>query len=120
MGIASTAELGKNGPLAALVGKDRFLWLKVSLVAGLVVALYFRVLPDLAMDWWNDPGSSHGMLIPPFALYIAWVRRSLTLAQPAVPDARGLWLTVFACVMLLVGILGAEFFLTRTSFVVLL
>jgi exosortase len=120
MGIASTAELGKNGPLAAVDGKHRFPWLKVSLLAGLVVALYFRVLPDLAMDWWNDPGSSHGMLIPPFALYIAWMRRSLTLAQPNVPDARGLWLTVLACVMLLVGILGAEFFLTRTSFVVLL
>ena len=92
----------------------------VSVVAGLIIALYFRVLPDLALDWWNDPGSSHGMLIPPLALYVAWIRRSVTLAEPATADARGLWLTLVACLMLLVGILGAEFFLTRTSFVVLL
>src|SRR5579863_1639950 len=120
MGSATTVELGENSPLAAVGGKDRFLWLKVSLVTGLVIALYFRVLPNMAMDWWNDPGSSHGMLIPPFALYIAWMRRSATLAEPVVPDVRGIWLTMLACLMLIVGILGAEFFLTRASFVVLL
>jgi len=120
MGSVTTAELGQKSPLAAVGGNSRFLWLKVTLVAGLVVALYFRVLPGMALDWWNDPGSSHGMLIPPFALYLAWMRRSLTLAEPAVPDARGIWLTLLACLMLIVGILGAEFFLTRASFVVLL
>ena len=120
MGSTTTAELGEKSPLAAEGRKDHFFWLKVSLVSGLVIALYFRVLPDMAMDWWNDPSASHGILIPPFALYIAWTRRSLTMAEPVVPDFRGIWLTMSACLMLIVGILGAEFFLTRASFVVLL
>lgn len=73
----------------------------------------------MAQDWWDDPGSSHGILIPPVAVYIAWLRRDLTLAQPAFPDSRGLWLTLSACLMLLVGTLGAEFFLARASFVLI-
>jgi len=113
-------ELGDDGPPVTEGANDRFLWFKASLVAGLVIALYARVLSDLALDWWIDPGSSHGMLIPPIAIYIAWLRRRSTLATPPSADARGLWLTLLACLMLLVGILGAEFFLTRTSFVVLL
>ncbi len=120
MGSTTTTELGQNHPLAADGARDRFFWFKAALVAALVIALYFRILPDLAMDWWTDPGSSHGMLIPPLALYIAWMARHRTLAEPAVPDVRGLGLTLVSCVMLLVGILGAEFFLTRASFVLLL
>jgi exosortase len=121
MGSATTtAEFDQNPPLAAAGGRDRLFWMKAGVVGALILTLYYHVLPDLAMDWWNDPGSSHGMLIPPFALYIAWLGRARTLAEPAVPDPRGLWLTLLSCLMLLVGILGAEFFLTRASFVLLL
>ncbi len=74
----------------------------------------------MVKDWLDDPGASHGILIPPVAVYIAWMRRHLTLAEPAFPDLRGVWLTLSACLMLLVGILGAEYFLTRASFVLLL
>ena len=115
MGATTIAETD----FPASPGKSLWLWLKASLVAGLVVALYFHILPDMAKDWWNDPGASHGILIPPVALYIAWLRRDLTLAQPAFPDLRGLWLTLTACLTLLLGILGAEYFLTRASFVLL-
>ena len=117
MGATTIAEAGRNYPLP---GRRLWVWLYVGLVAGLTVALYFRILPDMAKDWWDDPGSSHGILIPPVALYIAWLRRDLTLAEPAVPDFRGLWMTLAACLMLLTGTLGAEYFLTRASFVLLL
>ena len=117
MGATTVAEAGRNYPLP---GNMLWPWLYASLVAGLTVALYFHILPDMAKDWWDDPGSSHGILIPPVALYIAWLRRDATLAEPAVPDLRGLWVTLSACLMLLTGTLGAEYFLTRTSFVLLL
>jgi exosortase len=120
MGTTTFAETGRYDPPTTPPRPSRWLWLQVGLVVGLIVALYFRIIPDMVKDWLDDPGASHGLLIPPVALYIAWVRKDLTLAEPAFPDLRGLWLTLSACFTLLVGILGAEYFLTRASFVLLL
>lgn len=113
-------ETGLDDQLPPPSGRSPWLWLSAGLVVSLIVALYFRILPDMVEDWWDDPGASHGILIPPVALYIAWLRRGLTLAEPAWPDLRGLWLTLGACLTLLLGTLGAEYFLTRASFVLLL
>ncbi len=119
MDTAIIADARGNHQLAPPSGGSRWFWISAVLVAGLMVLMYFRVLPEMAKDWWDDPAFSYGMLIPPVALYIAWLQRDLTLAQPAFPDFRGLWLIFSACVMLLVGTLGAEFFLSRASFVLL-
>src|SRR5579872_3803357 len=95
-------------------------YLKAGVLAGLVCLLYRLVLIDLAKDWWNEPALSYGMLIPPLVVYVAWLRRDQVLAFAAIPDRRGVFLTAFACVLFLLGKLGAEFFLMRISFVVLL
>src|SRR5947209_4977464 len=95
-------------------------WIQVAVVAGLVCALYIQIIADLAAEWWTEPAASYGMLIPPFALYIAYVRRTITFAIPARPDLAGLWLTSLGCVILLLGKLAGEFFLARGSFVIVL
>ena len=59
--------------------------------------LFGAVLIDMARDWWNVPAWSQGMLLPPLALYIAWLNRDRTLALPVAPDRRGLLVTVAAC-----------------------
>jgi exosortase len=82
--------------------------------------MYAPVLASLARDWWMDEGSSYGMLIPPLAGYIAWMRRKHLLSIPSSQDARGIVLVLLSCVMFLVGKLGAEFFLTRVSTVLLI
>jgi exosortase len=92
----------------------------MGVVGGLLAGLYYSVVPAMVITWWNDPGYSHGLLIPPLALYIAWLHREEILAQPAVGDGRGLWLTAAGCVLYLLGKLGAEFFLMRGSMVVAL
>jgi exosortase len=96
------------------------LWLKVSVITALVGFLFFAVLADMAHDWWTEPALSQGMLLPPVALYFAWVHRKRTFAQAATPDARGLTLTALACVMFVAGKFASEDFTTRISFVVLL
>jgi len=95
-------------------------WAKIALVAGLLGTLYGQVLAALAGDWWNDPAYSHGLLIPPLALYLAWGRRALLVSEPAAGENRGLLLTAAGCLLFLAGRLGAEFFITRVSLVVLL
>jgi len=96
------------------------LWLPWLLVVGLIVALYGHVFAELARDWWSDPNASHGLLVPPLAAYIAWKRRRLTLAAPAELDWRGLFWIAGGCLVLLAGKLGAEYFLTRISIVIIL
>ncbi len=94
--------------------------LPVAVVTALLVALYWDVVSDMAMVWWTDPAYSHGLLIPPLALYIAWIQKDDILAAPVRPSPWGLWLTGLGCLVLLAGKLGAEFFLTRESLVIIL
>lgn len=94
--------------------------LKIALITGLVGILYAWTLGDMAYAWWIFPNFSQGMLIPPLALYLTWQNRSQTLALPVKPDSRGAFLLFFSSVLFLAGHLGAEYFLPRISFVLLL
>ena len=95
-------------------------WMKAAAIAGLLVALYHGVLAEMAVDWWTEPAWSQGLLIPPLAGYVAWLRRRETLEIAPQEDLRGVWLTAAGCLLFLLGNLGAEFFLSRMSFVILL
>lgn len=94
--------------------------LKIGILTALICVLFSAVLIDMARDWWNDPALSQGMLLPPLALYIAWIHRRHTFGYPAIPDYRGLLLTAAACLTFLLGKFASEFFLMRFSFVILL
>lgn len=87
---------------------------------ALMAALFVSVLADMANDWWTEPAWSQGMLLPPLALYIAWIQRHRILQSAVIPDGRGIFLTGFACATYVLGRLASEFFLTRISFVILL
>ena len=95
-------------------------WVITAAIGALIVALFADVLADLASDWWTQSEFSYGMLIPPIALYIAYLQRETTFAFPAQRSLQGLWLVGLACVLFLTGKLAGEFFLTRISFVILL
>src|SRR5712691_10553273 len=119
MGTAISPSLG-NAQAPRSGRKAQLFWLQVAVLVALVTVLYGYVLMDLAQDWWTEPSLSHGLLIPPLALYLAWTRRAETFAQPAAAENRGLWLVAGACLLYLLGKLGAEYFLPRMSFVILL
>ena len=95
-------------------------WIAIVATVGLMAFLFADVLADLASEWWTQEEASYGMLVPPMALYIAWLRRNTTLAFPATPTIRGLWLVAFGCLVFMSGKLAGEFFLARISFVVVL
>jgi exosortase len=89
-------------------------------IGGLLFHLYGGVLAYMASDWWNYEAHSQGMLLPPLALYIAWLQKERIFSHPAVPDRRGLLLTCAGCLTYLFGSLASEFFMTRISFVIVL
>lgn len=93
---------------------------KALAVTALVYMLFWDVLSYMASDWWNYDAYSQGMLLPPLALYIAWLQRRRILSLPADRDWRGLLVTGAACAAYLIGKLASEFFLMRISFVVLI
>ena len=114
---AATADPG----FETLVNRNRYLLpAKIGSLLVLTAILYGSVLADLAKDWWTEPNLSYGLLIPPLALYIAWVGRSATLAIQPESDSRGLFLIAASCVLYILGKLGSEFFLPRISFVLLI
>ena len=99
---------------------DVSIWIKSAILLGLIWILFWDVLVEMAKDWWNFDSYSQGMLLPPLAIYVAWLNRERTLSIAANSDPRGLLLTGIACLMYVVGQIASEFFVTRMSFVVLI
>jgi len=87
------------------------------LVLGAGAWLYSGVIARLVQDWAHDDNYSHGFLIVPLALYFAWERRRQLQALTPRPSIRGLVIVMAGLAVLIVGILGAEFFLTRASLI---
>jgi exosortase D (VPLPA-CTERM-specific) len=92
-----------------------------KLLAGLALflacfaILYRNVIADLIHDWSINDNYSHGFLIVPIALYLAWERRGKFASAEARPSSLGLIVLIGSLIMLAVGILGVEFYVTRLS-----
>jgi exosortase len=92
----------------------------ILVFAGVLAVLYSVVLRDLALTWWDDPNYSHGFLVPVFSGWLIWQRRQALLALEARGHWIGLPLLAAGVVALVLGDVGAEFFLMRSSLVVIL
>lgn len=93
-------------------------WLLGLLV--LLAGLYWKIVPDMVMDWYRDDNYSHGFLVPFIAGYFFWQRWPDLKDRVIKPDGLGLLVIVLALVQLLVAWLGTEYFTMRSSLVVLL
>jgi exosortase len=115
------ADVEEQGPGSPAEGSHGFLlWFQVGVISSLACVLFARVLMDMAHDWWHQPELSQGMLLPPLALFVAWIDRRRILSSRAAPDRRGVLLTAIGCLSFVTGKLASEFFLMRFSFVILL
>jgi exosortase len=96
-----------------------WLWL-VAALAVLVALLYSGILGLLVQDWWTDPNFSHGFFVPAFSILVIWKRRKVLASIPVDPAWSGLGIIILALLVYLLGVIGAELFLSRSSFVLLL
>ena len=92
----------------------------VAVLAVLLGALYYAILYKMGVQWYDDPDYSHGFLIPLMAAYFAWERRERLLTLPAQPSRAGIGLLGVGLLMLIIGSVGAELYLQRTSLIVVL
>lgn len=94
-------------------------WAPVVLLGLLSVLLYHRIAVKLVTDWYNLPDFSHGFLIPFFAAFLLWDKRHEIAGTPIAPSWAGVSLVVLGLCELMLGVFGADLFLQRTSFVLL-
>jgi exosortase len=100
-----TSTLSASGPALLLV--------------ALLAVLYHGVAVKLVTDWYELPDFSHGFLIPFFAAFVLWDKRAELGSAATTPSWGGLWLVALGLFELLLGVFGADLFLQRTSFVLL-
>lgn len=94
--------------------------LQAAILFTVLVLLYAYVVPGLVAQWFDDPNYSHGILVPFCALLLLWEKRKKWLVERSVPSLTGLIFVIAAMGLLAVGSLGAELFLSRVSFCVLI
>ena len=87
-----------------------------ALLASFAI-LYRHVVVKLVHDWATDDNYSHGFLIVPIALYLAWERRQRLAELVPRPSVSGLLIVLASVAVLAAGTLGAELFLTRVSMI---
>ncbi|MGH9393284.1 MAG: exosortase, partial [Terriglobales bacterium] len=98
-------------------------WSVGSIYALALVGLalvYVPVIAGLVGDWATNPNYSHGFVIPFAVAFLVWQQRDQLRALPAKPSHWGLALALVSQAVFLIGFLGAEFFLQRTSLLLLI
>ena len=82
--------------------------------------LYFPVFQGLVADWKSNDNYSHGFFIPFISAYMVWAQREKISRITPAPSYWGLLLILLGLSELVLGYLGAEFFLKRTSLILIL
>lgn len=95
------------------------LW-QTAVILGLMLWLYFPTLAHLVAQWWKDPDFSHGFFVPVFSAFVVWHERSRLKTLTPRPSWWGLGFLAFGLCVLIVGQMGAELFLSRVSFLIVL
>lgn len=93
---------------------------QLTLLGVLVLWLYWTVLRHLVGQWWNNPNFSHGFFVPLFSAFVIWQDRYRLARIPLRPSWLGLPILASAMCVLIVGQMGAELFLSRSSLLLVL
>jgi exosortase len=94
--------------------------LQLGLILAAFLALYYPFLQTLVRDWDTNQNYSQGYFIPFVAAFMVWWIREELKAIGRKPTNWGLTLIVLGLLQLLVAKVGSEYFLQRTSMIVVL
>jgi exosortase len=85
-----------------------------------VLMLYFPFLKSLIADWSVNEDYSHGYFIPFLSAYFIYTMRKELSELQVQPSNWGLILLLLGFAQLLIGKVGSEYFLQRTSFILVI
>jgi exosortase len=91
-----------------------------AIIIGIVALLYGSIMTGTVADWIHDPNYSHGFLVPAFSGVVVWQKRKELSQLVPKPSWFGLVVITASLAILIVGVFGVEFFLQRTSLVLLI
>ena len=118
------SSLDESKPLVASsradAGASGLPWGAIAWFTGLLLISYALVLVALAHQWATDEDATHGFLVPVVAAYILWQRREELERAPVKPNYLGLILVAWGVIQFLIGSIGAELFLQRSSLIITL
>lgn len=93
-------------------------YIQIALLAIIFFALFNHTILKLVNDWSTDPNFSHGFLIPFIVVYMIWSRKDELLDINTTKNSWGILIIVSGMVLHILGNVGAELFIMRTSMIV--
>jgi exosortase len=118
VGHESQVVSGRGHPFRS--APDSLGVLQAGVVVVLLGWLYDSTILHLIQQWWGDPNFSYGFLVPLFSLFVVWTNREQLAKIPLAPSWWGLFFLVVALCLLVLGVMGAELFLSRVSLLLLI
>jgi len=119
-GVTAVETKSSPAPRISTEGRSLLTFWPVILLGSVVVLLYAPVLVGLVRQWYSDPEYSHGFLVPLISGFVVWRKRNLIAEVTTKPSVwLGVGAVLAALMLLFVGSLGAELFLTRVSIVLM-
>jgi exosortase len=95
-----------------------FPWKPILWFGLLLIALFAPVLYGMVKEYITMEEMGHGIFVPFLAGYIVWKDREKILAQPVRGSWWGLFFLLWGFAQLVAGVLGADFFIARTAFLI--
>jgi exosortase len=95
-------------------------WAAIGWFTALLIVVYFPTWKHLVIQWATDEDVGHGFLVVPVAAWVAWQRRQELLTLDWTPAWWGLGVMALGVLQSIVGMLGAEQFLQRSSILITL
>lgn len=98
----------------------KIVYFQVAVLSTLFIVLYFPFIQTMVHDWNVNDNYSHGYLIPFMSAYMVWSRRKELKDIEIQPTNWGLLLIIVGLTQLTVAKIGSEYFLQRTSMIIVL
>ena len=95
-------------------------WTSLVWFGLLLVLLFAETLLGMTREWFNNEEMGHGLFAPLIAGYVIWQDREQLLSTRINPSYFGLVLVMGGFFGMVVGIRGADYFISRISFLIAL
>ena len=95
-------------------------WGQVIWFAVLICLPFITIIAGTVHDWLTEEEMGHGIFVPFIVGYMIWLRREETFNTPLRPSWWGLSLVLWGFFQAILGTVGADFFLARTGFYIVL